>query len=100
MKYRILIVDDAELNRELLREILQDDYEILEAENGPTALDIITKEQEKIHAILLDLVMPDMDGLEVMLKLRESKIIEKVPVLVISGESSTQIKQKCFDYEA
>ena len=97
MKYRILIVDDAELNRELLREILQDDYEILEAENGPTALDIIMKEQGKIHAILLDLVMPDMDGFEVMLKLRESRIIEKVPVLVISGESSTQIEQKCFD---
>ena len=50
-------------------------------ENGPTALDIITKEQRKIHAILLDLVMPDMDGFEVMLKLRESKIIEKVPVM-------------------
>lgn len=98
MKYRILIVDDAELNRELLREILQDEYEILEAENGVAALDIIKKEQGKIHAILLDLVMPDMDGFEVMLKLRESKIIEKVPVLVISGESSTQIEQKCFDY--
>lgn len=50
-------------------------------ENGSTALGIITKEQGKIHAILLDLVMPDMDGFEVMLKLRESKIIEKVPVM-------------------
>ena len=97
MKNGILIVDDAELNRELLREILQDEYEILEAEDGKTALDIIAKKQGQIQAILLDLVMPEMDGFAVLQKLRENKVIEKVPVLVISGESSTQIEQRCFE---
>lgn len=97
MKNGILIVDDAEINRELLREILQDEYEILEAEDGKTALDIIGKKQGQIQAILLDLVMPEMDGFEVLQRLRENKVIEKVPVLVISGESSTQIEQRCFE---
>ena len=90
MKNKILIVDDAELNRELLSEILSDEYDILEAENGKFALDIIRKEKDDISAILLDLVMPVMDGFEVMEVLHEEKIMDKIPVLVISGENSAQ----------
>ncbi len=98
MKNKILIVDDAELNRELLSEILSDEYDILEAENGKFALDIIRKEKDDISAILLDLVMPVMDGFEVMEVLHEEKIMDKIPVLVISGENSAQSEKKCFDY--
>ena len=98
MKNKILIVDDAELNRELLSEILSDEYDILEAENGKFALDIIRTEKDNISAILLDLVMPVMDGFEVMEVLHEEKIMDKIPVLVISGENSTQSEKKCFDY--
>lgn len=98
MKNKILIVDDAELNRELLSEILSDEYDILEAENGKFGLEIIRKEKDNISAILLDLVMPVMDGFQVMEALHEEKIMDKIPVLVISGENSTQNEKKCFDY--
>lgn len=98
MKHKILIVDDAELNRELLKDILQDEYDILEADNGKVALEVIEKEQKQIHAILLDLVMPVMDGFEVLSELGERKIIGKIPVLVISGENTSQNEKKCFDY--
>lgn len=98
MKHKILIVDDAEFNRELLREMLQDEYDILEADNGQTALEVIAGQGEHINAILLDLVMPVMDGFEVLKNLGERKIIGKIPVLVISGENSSQNEKKCFDY--
>ncbi len=97
MKNIILIVDDAELNRELLSDILCDEYEILEADNGKKALDIIEKEKENITAILLDLVMPVMDGFQVMEELREQKVTDKIPILVISGENSIQNEKKCFE---
>ena len=97
MKEKILIIDDAEFNRDLLKEILNEDYEILEAENGEVALEIV-KQEKDIAAILLDLVMPVMDGFEFILALREMKLMGKIPVLVISGEKSVQSEQKCFDY--
>ena len=65
MKNRILIVDDAYINRELLKEMLSENYEILEAENGKEALDIVENEKH-INGILLDLVMPVMDGFELL----------------------------------
>ena len=98
MKYQILIVDDAELNREMLKEMLLDEYDVLEADNGKMALEIIDKEWEHIHAILLDLVMPVMDGFEVLAGLQERKVVGKIPVLVISGDNTSRNEKKCFDY--
>ena len=98
MKNQILIIDDSEMNRDLLRDILDVDYDVLEAENGKAALDILYREREKISAVLLDLVMPELDGFGVLEGLQEQKIMDKVPVLVISGENSIQNEKKCFDY--
>ena len=94
MKNQILIIDDAELNRDLLRDILEVDYDVLEAENGKAALDILYREREKISAVLLDLVMPELDGFGVLEGLQEQKIMDKVPVLVISGENSIHNENK------
>lgn len=66
MKNQILIIDDSEMNRDLLRDILEVDYDVLEAENGKAALDILYREREKISAVLLDLVMPELDGFGVL----------------------------------
>ena len=98
VKSKILIVDDAELNRELLKEILKEDYEILEADNGEIALKVLEEEHENISAILLDLIIPVMDGFGLLKLLNEHHLISKIPVLVISGENSIQNEQKCFDY--
>ena len=98
MRYKILIVDDAYINRELLKEILRDDYDVLEVENGKEALEVIEKEKGNINAVLLDLIMPVMDGFEVLEHMQSKKILDKIPVIVISGETSMQIEKKCFDY--
>ena len=97
MKNKVLIVDDAFMNRDILNEILKDTYDILEAEDGKAALEILDAENNEISAILLDLVMPVMDGFQVLEELNARKLIEKIPVLVISGENSTQNEQKCFE---
>lgn len=100
MKEKILIVDDASINRELLRDILGEEYDILEAENGAEALELVHTEKQNLAAILLDLVMPVMDGFTFMSKMEENGLIDKIPVLVISGETSVQNERKCFDYGA
>lgn len=97
MKNKILIVDDAEMNRDLLCEILKEEYDIVEAENGKQALEIMEKEAENISAILLDIVMPVMDGFQVLDGLKELNVLDKVPVLVISEETSIQNEKKCFE---
>lgn len=97
MKNKVLIVDDALINRDILKEILKDTYDILEAEDGKTALEILDAENNEISAILLDLLMPVMDGFQVLEELNSRKVIEKIPVLVISGENSTQNEQRCFE---
>ena len=97
MKNKILIVDDAIMNRDILKEILKDTYDILEAEDGKAALEILDAEKYEISAILLDLIMPVMDGFEVLKELNARNMIEKIPVLIISGENSTQNEQRCFE---
>lgn len=62
------------------------------------ALDIIDRESKNISAILLDLVMPEMDGFGVLTALKERELLDQIPVLVISGETSSQMENKCFDY--
>lgn len=96
MQYRILIVDDAFMNRELLKEMLKEKYDILEAENGIQAMDIL--EKEHIDGVLLDLVMPEMNGFEVLEEMKKRKLMAKIPVIIISGETSTENENKCFEY--
>lgn len=98
MDHAILIVDDVDLNREMLSCILEEEYTIMEAGDGETALKLVEEHQKDIVAILLDLVMPGMDGYEVMKRLNDMKVIDKIPVLVISGDNAAETEQKCFDY--
>lgn len=81
-KSSILIVDDAAINRDILAEGFSDKYAILEAENGRQALDIL--EETPVSAVLLDLMMPVMDGIEVLKRLSSSGFVKRVPVLVIT----------------
>lgn len=98
MREKVLVVDDVELNRDILEEILKDEYTVIQAENGKRALEIIQNDQEEIAVILLDLIMPEMDGFQVLEVIKENKWMDKMPVLIISGENSVEIEKKCFDY--
>ena len=85
MKDRVLIVDDIEINRIVLQEILSDDYEILEAENGLQAIDCLSNTSMLPHAILLDIMMPEMDGFETLEIIKKNPKTEKIPVLFITA---------------
>ena len=96
MENIVLVVDDMELNRELLEEMLKDEYEVILAENGKRAIELIQEYLERLSVVLLDLVMPEMDGFAVLKEMQKSQLITKVPVMVISGETSEEAH--CFDY--
>ncbi len=85
----ILIVDDIEINRLILREILQSDYNILEAENGVEAVDILFNIGDVPQAVLLDIMMPGMDGFEVLQLIKSNPRTEKIPVLFITAADAS-----------
>lgn len=87
-KNTILIVDDIEINRTILAEIFKDEYNILEASNGVQALEIING--NTISALLLDLIMPEMNGLGVLEELNKNGKIKKIPVFLITAANSTE----------
>lgn len=94
---KILVVDDVEINREILQEILKDSYDIVEAENGKEALKVIEEQKESLSAVLLDLIMPEMDGFQVLEELNRKEILKQVPVLVITGDYNVDVEKRCFD---
>lgn len=94
---RILVVDDAELNRNLLQHILEDDYTVDLAENGEQALRILEENRQETAALLLDLRMPKMDGFAVIMQMREKGWIQRIPVLIISGECAVETENRCFE---
>ncbi len=94
---RILIVDDVELNRELLCNILKDDYIIEMAENGEQALEKLQEYQYDTSAILLDLQMPKMDGFAVIAEMKKNGWMQRIPILIISSEHAVAVENKCFE---
>ena len=96
-KPRIMIVDDSEFNREILSEILQEDYEIVEAESGREALHKLGEYGLGISLVLLDIIMPEMDGFEVLKHMTEEDWISNVPVIMISSEYSENYIRRAYE---
>lgn len=94
---RILVVDDVEVNRELLRQILEDDYIVEIAEDGEQAIRYLTGRHEETAAILLDLQMPNMDGMAVIEEMKGRGWMPRIPVLIISGEYAVEVESRCFE---
>lgn len=92
----VLIVDDERVNREIVKNILKDTYVIKEASDGQSAWDIISQNRETISAILLDLVMPIMDGYELLAKLTSEGITD-LPVIVTTGNSDDESEQRVLE---
>ncbi len=97
---KILIVDDAEINRGTLEVIFQEQFTVLEAENGQQAMDIIDEHAESISLILLDLIMPVKSGMDVLAYMNEQGLIEKIPVIVITGENTVESDIKVYEHGA
>ena len=90
-KGKILIVDDAELNRSVLADILGEKYEIIEAENGLEAIAQIERNKRELSLVLLDIMMPEADGFEVLAIMNKNKWLEQIPVIIISSETPRPI---------
>lgn len=96
MRDTVLIVDDVEINRAILSGVLEEEYKILEADNGYAAIQQINEHHNEIAVILLDLIMPEVDGFVVLRVLQEKEISSRIPVLVISGENTVDVETQCF----
>ena len=96
-KYRILVVDDSEMNREILSEILSEEYDIIEADSGDTCIDMLRKYETGISLVLLDIVMPGMDGFGVLNYMNRHHYLEDIPVIMISSEDSTETVRRAYE---
>ena len=96
-KPRILIVDASEFNRAILKEILEETYEIIEADGGNEALHKIDEYRMKISLVLLDIIMPEKDGFEVLKYMEEERLISDIPVIIISSEDSANYIRRAYE---
>jgi putative two-component system response regulator len=96
-KQLILIVDDSEMNRAILTEMLGNEYRLLEAENGSQAIALLNKYSSEISLVLLDIVMPIMDGYDVLAVMNSKQWIEDIPVIMISSENSQTHIERAYD---
>ena len=96
----ILIVDDSEMNRVILNEMLKDDYDILEADNGHAALDMVERYGDELSLVLLDIIMPGMSGFEVLADLSREAIIDNLPVIMISSEDADDVVLRAYELGA
>lgn len=99
-KHTILIVDDARHNRTALREILNDNYIVLEAENGQNALAVLEEKYQAVTVIILDLIMPDMSGLELLEIFHKDVRYQNIPVIAMLRGINDEIECKCLEYGA
>lgn len=96
-KPKILIVDNSEFNRAILKEILEKTYEIIEADGGNEALHKIDEYGMKISLVLLDIIMPEKDGFDVLKYMEEERLISDIPVIIISSEDSANYIRRAYE---
>ena len=98
-KKKILVVDDKGMNRYMLGGIFRDNYEIIEAGGGMEAIAIIDKEYDELAVILLDIIMPGIDGFGVLEHMKEQDYLKRVPVVIVTDDSSEATAVKAFEYK-
>ena len=96
-KQTILIADDSEINRSILVDILGEEYDILEAEDGVQAVAALRRHLTEIGLVLLDIVMPEMDGFEVLTVMNQQNWIEDIPVIMITAETSPAHMERAYN---
>lgn len=93
----VLVVDDSTTNRSILCDILHSDYTVIQAENGIQALTMLKKQDKKVDAIILDIIMPEMDGYEFMNKIKQDKTLSQIPVIILTEKSDRDTEKKVLE---
>ncbi len=96
-KYKALIIDDSEMNREILKEILADEMEIVEIDNGEDACDYMMNHSSELNIVILDLIMPGMNGFEVLKFMKYKHMMDVLPVIMISADNDEHNIERAFD---
>ncbi|MDO4991372.1 MAG: EAL domain-containing protein, partial [Prevotellaceae bacterium] len=96
----VLVVEDNELNREMLCMMLEDRYEVLQAENGKEGLEVLQDHYRDISIIVLDVQMPVMNGYEFLQNLRNDDLLKEIPVIVATGSSEQEEEERCLELDA
>ena len=91
-RHLVLVVEDQEINRDVLGVILEDDYDVIYASNGVEAMEAIYENRNRLSIILLDLIMPVMDGYEVLRRLKEDRELKQIPVIVLTAEKAAELR--------
>lgn len=99
-KQRVLIADDSEVNRSILADMLCDDFDIIEAVDGVEAVEALKKYGTDISLVLLDIVMPNMDGFDVLAEMNKNSWIQDIPVIIISAENNASCIERAYDLGA
>ncbi len=94
----MLIFDDNAIERGILAELFRGEYKIIEAENGKDGIDLLNRNFDSIAAVLIDNVMPVMDGFEVLKRLKEKNIMNKIPFIMITGQESVEFERMGYEY--
>lgn len=97
-KSTILIVDDEEMVKMTLRGVLTKEYEVLEAENGKQALQVLYRESNRISAIVLDIIMPVMDGMAFLEEFRKYSEYNSIPIIVATSNNNEELEKKCLEF--
>ena len=97
---KILIIEDNEINREILNDILEERYEVLEAENGQQGLALLEQYHQELSVILLDLQMPVMDGFEFLRRVQGDALLSAVPVIVMTADENADTEARCMELGA
>lgn len=100
VKQKVLIVDDSEMNRFILAQMLQEEYDILEAVDGESAVETLRSRSDEISVILLDIIMPGLDGFGVLETMNREGWIEDIPVIIISSDRSPVAIERAYELRA
>ncbi|MDO4989369.1 MAG: response regulator, partial [Eubacteriales bacterium] len=91
-RHLVLVVEDQEINRDVLGMILEDDYDVIYAENGAEGLEQMYGNLDRLSIVLLDLMMPVMDGFEVLRRMHEDPELASMPVIVLTAEKKAELR--------
>ena len=97
---KILIVDDSEMNRAILADMLSDEYDVTEAEDGEEALEVLKNKGAEFLLVLLDIVMPKKNGFDVLSEMNRTRLIEDLPVIMVSAETASAQIEKAYELGA
>lgn len=98
IKQKILVVDDKGMNRYMLGGIFRDHYDILEAAGGLEAIEILEEKKDELAVVLLDIIMPGVDGFGVLEHMRNNNMLNQIPVVIVTDDSSEATSVKAFEY--